>query len=68
MIDLDLGTVEHLQAHRLRQQQERSEWDSDYQDQDLVFCREDGMPIRPHSFSQHSGGWCQGTYPKNQTP
>jgi integrase len=51
-IDLDPGTVERLRAHRERQMRERHEWGDDYQDNDLVFCREDGSPIHPHTFSQ----------------
>ena len=27
------------------------QWGSDHQDQDLVFCKEDGSPIHPHTFS-----------------
>ena len=50
--DLDAGTVEAIRAHRKRQQQDRDEWCSDYQDQGLVFCKEDGTPIHPHTFSQ----------------
>jgi len=50
--DLDAGTVEAIRAHRKRQQQDRDEWGSDYQDQGLVFCKEDGTPIHPHTFSQ----------------
>ncbi len=55
VIDLDPATIEHLQAHRLRQQEERNTWTTDYQDRDLVFCKEDGTPIHPHSFSQTFG-------------
>ena len=52
VIDLDPGTVQQLQAHKSRQADEREEWASDYEDSDLVFCREDGSPIHPHSLSQ----------------
>lgn len=51
-IDLDPGTVERLRRHRVRQLREREEWGSDYHDNDLVFCREDGSPVHPHTFSQ----------------
>ena len=51
-IDLDTGTVEWLRQHRIRQQIDRNTWSSDYQDRDLVFCKEDGTPIHPHTFSQ----------------
>jgi integrase len=52
MIDLDEGTVHQLRAHQQRQQADRKEWGSDYQDQGLVFCKVDGTPIHPHTFSQ----------------
>lgn len=51
-IDLDPGTVERLRRHRERQLEDRTKWGDDYQDRDLVFCREDGSPIHPHTFSQ----------------
>ncbi len=51
-VDVDNSTVEQLRTHRQRQQQDCEEWVSDYQDQDLVFCKEDGTPIHPHTFSQ----------------
>jgi integrase len=52
VIDLDPGTVEQLRRHREHQAKERDEWNVDYQDNDLVFCREDGSAIHPHSLSQ----------------
>ena len=52
VIDLDPGTIEQLRAHRDRQQVERRERGADYQDHDLVFCREDGTPLHPDTFSQ----------------
>lgn len=55
VIDLDSETVELLRAHRGRQQAERDEWDSDYQDNDLVVAKENGEPLHPHSFSQAFG-------------
>lgn len=51
VIDLDEGTTGQLRAHRIRQRAERDEWGESYQDSDLVFCKEDGSPIHPHSFS-----------------
>lgn len=51
-IDLDPGTVERLRRHRERQLEDRAEWGNGYQDRDLVFCKEDGSPIHPHTFSQ----------------
>jgi len=52
VIDLDHETVEQLQEHRRRQQKERNEWGTDYQDRDLVVAKENGEPIHPHTFSQ----------------
>lgn len=52
VIDLDANTVEQLRRHRLRQEADKEEWGEDYDDQDLVFCKEDGTPIHPHTFSQ----------------
>lgn len=52
VIDLDRGTIEQLRAHQCRQAAERKEWANDYEDSDLVFCREDGSPLHPHSLSQ----------------
>lgn len=52
VIDLDERTVRQLGSHRDRQQIERDEWGADYRDQDLVFCKENGAPIHPHTFSQ----------------
>ncbi|MCP5041423.1 MAG: site-specific integrase, partial [bacterium] len=47
VIDLDPGTVEQLRGHRQRQLDERVEWGADYQDGDLVFCKENGEPLHP---------------------
>ncbi len=52
VIDLDPETVEQLRAHRWRQQDERNQWRDDYEDHDLVACKENGEPIHPHTFSQ----------------
>ena len=52
VIDLDPGTVGQLRHHRERQLQDRCEWGNEYEDQDLVFCLENGAPIHPHSLSQ----------------
>jgi integrase len=46
-IALDAATVAELRAHRVRQLEERLEWRDAYDDQDLVFCKEDGSPIHP---------------------
>jgi integrase len=52
VIDLDRETVELLRAHRQQQRAEQAEWDTDYEDCDVVAARENGTPIHPHSFSQ----------------
>lgn len=52
VIDIDQGTVEHLRAHWLRQQRERDEWGAAYADSALVFCKENGTPIHPQTFTQ----------------
>lgn len=52
VIDLDPGTEQEPKDHGDRQAKEREEWGTDYQDNGLVFCREDGSPIHPHSLSQ----------------
>lgn len=38
--------------HRRRQEDERLEWGTDYQDHDLVVAKEKGEPVHPHTFSQ----------------
>jgi|SRR5579875_97391 integrase len=53
VIDLDAGTVAELRAHSERQEEERRAWGPGYQGgHDLVFRREDGSPVHPHSLSQ----------------
>lgn len=51
-IDLDAGTVDQIREHRQRQKDDRNKWGTGYQARDLVFCKEDGTPIHPHTFSQ----------------
>jgi integrase len=51
-IDLDPITVKRLRQHLEHQSEDRQEWGNDYHDEDLVFAREDGSPVHPHSFSQ----------------
>jgi len=52
VVDLDAGTVEKLREHRQRQETEKAEWGRDYQGSGLVFCKEDGTALHPHTFSQ----------------
>jgi integrase len=46
-ISLDDHTVAVLRRHRVRQASERLAWGPAYADKDLVFAREDGLPVRP---------------------
>jgi integrase len=55
VIDLDAETAAHLRNHRARQSAETSEWGAAYDDRDLVFCKEDGTPVHPHTFSHAFG-------------
>jgi len=52
VIDIDLETVEALRLHRKAQRVERDEWGNDYLDSDLVFCKENGEPLHPQTYSQ----------------
>ncbi len=52
VVDLDRATVAALRAHQDRQELERAEWGSDYTDNGLVFCRENGSPLQPDLVSQ----------------
>lgn len=51
-LSLDPATTAALRSHRSRQAEERLAWGGGYHDQDLVFAREDGTPVRPDSFSR----------------
>lgn len=52
VIDLDAGTVDQLRQHQKRQALGRAEWGADYDDHDLVFCKENGEPLHPQTYSQ----------------
>jgi len=52
MVDLDARTVVRLRQQLECQEAERQEWGEDYLDHDLVFCRENGTPLHPDTFSQ----------------
>ena len=51
-ISLDPATVDALRAYGKHQAEERAAWGSGYHDSDLVFCQEDGSPLRPDSVSR----------------
>jgi integrase len=52
VLDLDPATVQALRAHRDVQIAERAFMGPDYEDNDLVFCREDGRALHPDKVSQ----------------
>lgn len=52
-VALDNPTIAALRTHRSRQLQERLALGSDYDDGDLVVCREDGRPIHPKTMSYY---------------
>jgi integrase len=51
-VALDAGTIGALRAHRKAQAAERLAFGPAYTDHGLAFCREDGEPLRPRSFSR----------------
>jgi integrase len=51
-IALDPATLAALRRHRDAQDEERATWAECYTDLDLVFCREDGTPLRPDSITR----------------
>lgn len=53
IVDLDTRTAAVLMAHDFAQQAEREKWAEAYVDRDLVFCREDGQPLRPEYATRH---------------
>jgi integrase len=52
VVELDAATVAMLRTWRARQAEERLMMGSGFQDNDLVFCRPDGAPYMPESFSK----------------
>jgi integrase len=52
-IDLDEGTVAALRAHRRRQLEERMAWGEAWDDNGLVFTRENGAPLHPQTLLHH---------------
>lgn len=51
MVALDVQTVKALREQRERQLLERALWGDAYEDEDLVFAKENGTPLHPDSFS-----------------
>jgi integrase len=52
LVALDNDTVAALRVHRSRQNEERLAWGPAYENNDLVFARENGEPIHPNRFSE----------------
>jgi len=52
VIDLDPCTLDQIRRHGQRQLNEQAEWDADYVDDDLVFCKENGEPLHPQTYTQ----------------
>lgn len=52
-VALDRETVAALRAHRGRQSAEKLALGAGFVDTDLVFCREDGHPLRPEWTTKH---------------
>jgi integrase len=54
-VALDARTVAALRAHRKRQPEERVAWGPAYEDDGLVFCRENGTVLHPSTVSKRFG-------------
>jgi integrase len=52
VISLDADTITSLRSHKAAQAVERLAWGPAYNSLDLVFCREDGSPVRPDQMSR----------------
>lgn len=48
VVALDAATVAALRRHLAAQREERFAWGPAYQDEGLVFCRENGTPLHPN--------------------
>ncbi len=51
-VALDSGTVTALRSHRVKQNQLKLMLGEAWQDNDLVFCRDNGSPVHPDRFTQ----------------
>lgn len=52
-VDFDDETAALLMRHRMQQTKARLAWLNAWEENDLVFCREDGSPINPDLVSRH---------------
>ena len=50
MVPLTADVVAELERHKERQEAEKGKLGEAYEDKDMVFCREDGVPIHPDAF------------------
>jgi site-specific recombinase XerD len=69
-VELPPSTVARLDAHRLRQDEFRSQLGPDYRsDLDLVFANPDGSPLMPNSISSTVSRLCRRVgLPKGASP
>jgi integrase len=65
---LDSHTVAVLQAHRKRQLEERVAWGAGYEDHDLIFCRENGTPLRPATVTRNLTALAEDAHLPRLTP
>ena len=52
-VSIDVDMAARLKRHRTQQKRDRLAWGAAYEDNDLVFCREDGTSIRPDYVTRH---------------
>lgn len=52
VVDLDAGTIDMLRAWRTRQDAERSDWGTAWNDFGLVFSWQDGRPLSPEDLTR----------------
>jgi len=53
VVPIDVTTAATLRRHQAGQQVERLAWGSAWNEQDLVFTRENGLPLRPEYATRH---------------
>lgn len=58
-ITLTDDAIRELKAYRKRQAQEKLLLGEAYQDNGLVFCKEDGTPLRPEEFTRRFQRWLE---------
>lgn len=68
LVDLDPRTVETLRQHRRRQLEERIAYGEGWEQNDLVFTREDGTPIRPSWMTRELPRLAEQSDPRDSPP